>query len=242
MFTTLLLLFFSIAQNEALESEANLTAGESYPAPNFDNYGYLTIQWAGVIDNGEGDDWPHGKLASLHVLIYPELRYCPGSRKSYSDYLQHVYLNGPSNYEWEDGDAKRMDLCLFRWRSFNDAVTIVVYESDPGGIGRSHDELFCATIRRRGTGDLLVVESHLQAAADAVRNCRWRGITWHEKVWSYGLNRAIPKMFLQFQTQDKCYFNERYSKCPQCKGSGEVICCRGEAFRTCPRCNGSGRY
>ena len=32
-------------------------------------YGDLVVQWAGVVDNGEGDNWPHGPFGSLHILI-----------------------------------------------------------------------------------------------------------------------------------------------------------------------------
>jgi hypothetical protein len=179
------------------------------------DYGRLVIQWVGVIDNGEGDG-THGPLGSLHILIYPVSADCPGKARSYSGYLKHIYLSGPSSGEWLDGDAMTINnLELFRWRHADDAVIVFVYESDPhkgfGWMsGRAHDPVFCAIISRQNTlSSNIVGDDYRPAADDAIRNCRRGGITWYQDVWSSGLNPGIPNMFIKFKTigQKRSYSN-----------------------------------
>lgn len=183
-------------------------------------YGTLKIKWAGVIDNGEGDDCPHGPFGKLYVLIYPSHYNCPGSRKSYNGYLKKKVLNGPSsgkyckvspyaNYEWLDGDALQMETRIYNWVHPNQEILVVIYESDGSewkGIpvpGRSHDMLFCYQVSRQATmNDYIVLGDRYRTAKDGpIINCRRSGITWHYDVWSNGLNRGIPKMFIQVTTE-----------------------------------------
>jgi hypothetical protein len=166
--------------------------------------GTLEILWAGVIDNGEGDDRPHGPFGSLHVLIYPGTAGCPGDQKSYRGYLSHTYLPGPSKGEWRDGDAMQMRLPIHDWGSGYDDILVVVYESDPYRVGRSHDMLFCYRVQHSATtgGYIVLGDTYRSAANDALWNCQRRGVPWlTDEVWNGGLGRGMPKMFLQLQTQ-----------------------------------------
>lgn len=170
-------------------------------------FGTLVLQHAQVYDNGEGDEncsvaipWPlsllfgdivnpcHGPHGSLHLLIFEPDKGCPPARKSYSGYLRHVYLKGPTpkgyKWEWLDGDEKRFeDLALFEWRSENDSVVLFVYESDPStwlGItvpGRGHDPLFCGEVSRVATMAPRTIKDMTRPAEKrALRNCRKRGM------------------------------------------------------------------
>ena len=161
--------------------------------------GSLVINWAGVIDNGEGDRWPHGPHGSLHVLVYPPSQTCPGNQRNYPRPLTHVYLSGPSDGEWLDGDARSFnDLEVYLWRHNGlDSVKVFVYESDPGRIGRAHDPLFCRVVpRRRDPG---VWRSYHGTNADAVRNVAARRSRWHER-WGLPLREGMPAMIVGFET------------------------------------------
>ncbi|MBK7389086.1 MAG: hypothetical protein IPI23_08450 [Bacteroidetes bacterium] len=66
--------------------------------------GKLRINWVGVIDNAEGDDWPHGSAGNFHVLIYSPDKGCPGNQPEYSGYFNSdMELKGPSSGDqWFD--------------------------------------------------------------------------------------------------------------------------------------------
>jgi hypothetical protein len=164
------------------------------------NYGTLTITWVGVIDNGEGDSWPHGPKGSLHILIYSTNLGCPGKQKSYSNYIREVYLPGPTEGEWLDGDTQTYNLGLYNWTSENDCIVVFVYESDPGRIGRAHDPLFCGTICRNNPPNTYYSDGY-PANQDAINNCIKRGISWHRNHWISGLTGGIPSMFIRFETR-----------------------------------------
>lgn len=133
-------------------------------------YGSLVITWAGVIDNGEGDEPPHGPYGSLHVLVYEADVSDLEDRQQYPEPLSHAYLSGPTSAggekrEWLDGDEKTFqNLELFQWRKPDDAVTLLIYESDPSTatfsfldstfrleMKRKHDRLFFARVSRTDT-------------------------------------------------------------------------------------------
>ncbi len=188
------------------------------------HFGTLVLQHAMVYDNGEGDEncsvavpWPlsllfgdiinpcHGPHGSLHVLIFDPEKGCPPARKSYSGYLRHVYLKGPTpkgyKWEWLDGDEKRFDdLALFEWRSENDSVIVFVYESDPStwmGItvpGRGHDPLFCEEVSRSNT-------ALRRTFKDTARHAERRAL---ENCWKRGVvtGRPCPAMEITVKTVD----------------------------------------
>jgi|GEM_PF-2314878 len=159
-------------------------------------YGSLVITWAGVIDNGEGDEPPHGPYGSLHVLVYEADMQDPADRQQYPDPLSHVYLSGPtsaggSKQEWIDGDEEAFqDLEVFRWRKPDDAVTLLIYESDPSTVKfnflgstfkveaeRKHDRLFFSRISRMDTLSSPVTLSSGNvrlATGDAIQNLQKR--------------------------------------------------------------------
>lgn len=171
------------------------------------DFGSLYIDWAGVIDNGEGDNWPHGPHGNFYVVIHDSGRDC-----SYSGYMSKSHFPGPDRskngkYEWLDGSSRTYNnFRIFNWRSNNDYITVMVYESDSGW-GRNHDLIFCYEVSRRGTINRSIFgDSKRNAHDDAIINCRNRGVTWHNHesiapIWSRSLNRGIPKMFIQFETR-----------------------------------------
>ena len=169
-------------------------------------YGSLVITWAGVIDNGEGDEPPHGPYGSLHVLVYEGDMQDPEDRKQYPEPLSHVYLSGPtsaggSKQEWIDGDEEAFqDLEVFRWRKPDDAVTVLIYESDPSTVKfnflgstfkieteRKHDRLFFSRVSRR---DILASPVTLSsgnvrlATGDALQNLEKRDSakSWMQRI------------------------------------------------------------
>ena len=101
--------------------------------PSESAYGSLVITWAGVIDNGEGDEPPHGPFGSLHVLIYEEDAGDPEDQFQYPEPLSHAYLSGPTSAggekrEWLDGDEKAFEnLEVFQWRKPDAAVRLLIY-------------------------------------------------------------------------------------------------------------------
>ncbi len=167
-------------------------------------YGSLVITWAGVIDDGEGNDPPHGPYGSLHVLVYEISVQDPGDQRNYPKPLSHVYLNGPTKtpddkYEWLDGDEKEFpNLEIFRWRKQDDEVAILVYESDPSAIrikipgidtNREHDRLFYGKICRMDTvvTPLLLSSANVRlATGEAVQNSKKRESTqrWVKEVFA----------------------------------------------------------
>lgn len=157
-----------------------------------DACGTLVLTWAGVIDNGEGDEPPHGPYGSLHILVYEADAADPEDQQAYAAPLAHVYLSGPtsaggSKREWLDGDEKDFqDLEVFRWRRPDDAVAVLIYESDPSSFTfdfldttfrlegkRKHDRLFFSRVSRLDTASSPVTlssENVRFATGDALRN------------------------------------------------------------------------
>ena len=148
----------------------------------------LYLTWVGVVDNGEGDDWPHGPLGNLHLVLYN------AQGKEYS----HTILTGPSNNEFKDGDQASYSAYL-GWGTYSQPIFVKIYESDPGGkwLGRSHDVLFEAWVTKPG-----LWYSGLAAPADARRNAIRRGANnWAREVWNGGIRSGIPKIFLEIVAQ-----------------------------------------
>lgn len=183
------------------------------------NLGSLYIKWAGVIDNAEGDDCPHGPTGKLYVLIYPANAYCPGDQKFYKGYINKLTLRGGTSgkfckgapaaeNEWLDGESRVVNVRLYNWRYDNEEIVVFVYESDPSEFkghyvpGRSHDALFCYKISRNSTLSLLTLgDSRHPAKKDAISNCKRAGITWYRDIWQGGLFQGIPSIFMQFVTE-----------------------------------------
>lgn len=180
-----------------------------------EDYGSLVITWAGVVDNGEGDDPPHGPIGSLHVLVYAAEVSDPGDRFAYDAPLAHVYLSGPTSgggtkQEWLDGDEKEFEnLELFQWRGLDDAVSVLVYESDPSSMRfhfldtefrvemkRRHDRLFYATVSRPDTlsSPMTLSSGDIRfASADALHNVKGRESSgWIQRVYRQKEREDLP--------------------------------------------------
>jgi len=149
----------------------------------------LYIDWIGVIDNGEGDDWPHGPLGSLHATIWNS-----SGRK-----VASFVIHGPTSGEWLDGDAASYDgieIGEVGLLPGMNGVRLQIWESDPGP-WRSDDVLFDKWI---GGGGMYV--SNLAAHNDAVRNALNRGAAYWVRDyvgWNYGPN--MPTMFIRVVEQ-----------------------------------------
>jgi hypothetical protein len=138
-------------------------------------HGYLVLKWLGVVDNGEGDDYPHGPLGSLHMLTFP---FNKRGTNDWRGPLTHVYLNGPSSNEWYDGDEMTYPNLLVReWYDPDAEYAILIYESDPGPF-REHDVLAWFSINRQdpafANGEVKRVASEYPASPDARRNVQRR--------------------------------------------------------------------
>jgi hypothetical protein len=133
------------------QAEDILSAGE----------GLLTIEYAHVKDNGEGQLPPHGPYGSIHVKIYhPDQP--PGAPWLPDLELHETMLYGPHRtvgdlFEWLD-DEKLVytNYALYDWGEHEfDQVILRVYESDPGP-GREHDDLLIALVSREDTRKQMV--------------------------------------------------------------------------------------
>lgn len=189
------------------------------------NYGELTINWAGVLDNGEGSDKPigkrgiihHGPFGSLHILIYEPGTYFKTSATKYPKPLRHIKFSGPhkiethtykpDKYEWDDGDEKYFNgsLSLFKWRHPNDAVLVFVYESDPDRkiTKREHDPIFYKVIHRNNVNKPSLIGGGFTAHSKAIGRAMKRGaekwIISRELKRIYG--KSLPKMVAEFETR-----------------------------------------
>lgn len=190
--------------------------------PQEENYktGTLYITWMGVIDNGEGDNCPHGPWGNLYVVVYLGDNDCPYYGKEISrfeGYHRKRVIEGPSSGkcpiglyasdEWIDGDAMRMKLPIHNWSSSqkDEQITVYIYESDTKNIGRptSHDLLYCGTIWKSNTlNNHLLSWSNRTPGRDAVRMAKKRGAqSWLKEVWSKGLTYSTPSIFIQFLSE-----------------------------------------
>jgi hypothetical protein len=181
-------------------------------ADNSSKYGELVLDWAGVIDNKEGEDGIHGPYGNFHILIYDASEPCYGERSSYPVPLRHIVLPGPNNTgnmcEWEDGDQMDYDrLGLFQWRGEEDSVKVFIYESDPSRelpklISRKHDPVFCQVIDRK-EGEPGLFPSNVPAMRHTVVSGKNRSRLWIDKVrsiWDKGLESDMPSMFVELET------------------------------------------
>jgi hypothetical protein len=123
--------------------------------------GVLTVEYAHVKENGEGQLPPHGPYGSIHVKIYhpdqsPRAPWLPELE------LHETILCGPHRtvgdlFEWLD-DEKLIytNYALYDWNKHEfDRVILRVYESDPGP-GREHDDLLAALVSREETREQMV--------------------------------------------------------------------------------------
>jgi len=132
-------------------------------------HGSLALEWAGVIDNEEaGSGFPrHGPIGNMHILVYEAGMSCPAETSSFPPPLREMIMPGPYECEWRDGDERSFDeLEIWPWRSPDDRVTVLVYESDPQkptiwgveiplkiGCWRKHAVIFCREVSRADTLD-----------------------------------------------------------------------------------------
>lgn len=122
----------------------------------------LVIDFVHVYDNAEGVapdgsgtnwgwmgpiPWKHGPVGNLHIRILA----------TDGQLLRHVpYLPGPARtlprFEWKDNQCMAyLNFGIWDWDETADtAVVVHIYESDPG-IGREHDTLIRALVRRDET-------------------------------------------------------------------------------------------
>jgi hypothetical protein len=181
-------------------------------ADNSSKYGELVIDWAGVIDNKEGEDGIHGPYGNFHIFVYNASEPCYGESSSYPVPLRHIVLPGPNNTgnlcEWEDGDQMDYDrLGLFQWRGQRDSVKVFIYESDPSGelptlISRKHDPVFCQVINRVEGGPEFF-SSKIPALRHTIISGKNRSKLWIDKVrsiWDKGLESDMPSMFVELET------------------------------------------
>jgi hypothetical protein len=121
----------------------------------------LTIEYANVIDNGEGRWPPHGPYGSIHVIVYrPEqLLEAPWSPVLE---LYETMLYGPHQtigdlFEWlDDEELFYVNYALYDWSWYGlDRVILRFYESDPG-LGREHDDLLAVLVSREETTEQAV--------------------------------------------------------------------------------------
>jgi hypothetical protein len=128
--------------------------------------GVLELLAAYVIDNGEGDDPPHGPYGNLYWDVFgpfePLMASRDGARQRRLGKRSHV-LRGPhrthgTTDEWLDDEVLTYRQAgLLRWGAFpgtEDAVVLRIWESDgdeDGFLGRRNDVLGMEFIRRRDT-------------------------------------------------------------------------------------------
>lgn len=158
-------------------------------APVLADHVSLHIQWMGVIDNGEGDDWPHGPHGNFHYEVFDA-----GNRP-----LIHGILYGPSKNEWLDRDEKFYPaFMIHKWAAGEKKVRVKIWESDPGPF-RRHDTVFDAWINRSDTTGRVRTWWYDTAPADAMRNVRRRA-----PAWIGNLAGGIPmnaKTYVKFVTR-----------------------------------------
>ena len=150
--------------------EGVLSAGE----------GLLTIEYAHVIDNGEGAWPPHGPYGSIHVVVYrPE--QSPGPPWQPDLELYETMLYGPHQtvgdlFEWLDDERlayTHYGLYDWNWQEF-DWVVLRFYESDPGP-GRGHDDLLSVVVSREEsqTQSITVHSRAMEVRLRTVNLGRW---------------------------------------------------------------------
>lgn len=170
----------------------------SYPDAK---YGWLGLDWVGMIDNGEGDG-DHGPYGSMHLMV----------RESGGIPLVHYYLPGPSKDEWLDFDEKSYRReggssgpevpCLHVWRSPKDSVWLEVWESDPmqgvGGIdnnwSRDHDFVFVMKISPSDFPESGAI-TDLRNSSLKADKALFRRIIWSDEAIHWG-GRAWPPEWL----------------------------------------------
>lgn len=124
----------------------------------------LIIEYAHVIDNGEGQWPPHGPYGSIHVIAYrPEQRLEPpwdSELKLYETMLYGPHRTVGDLYEWLDNEELAFaNYALYDWsRHGLDQVVLRFYESDPG-IGREHDALLAVLVSREETEERAITAS-----------------------------------------------------------------------------------
>ena len=150
------------------------------------DYGRLTLSWMKVYDNGEGDRWPHGPYGSCYALVYNcDKNTCECPKEKFSlfhnlldrDKKKLIWyrsrIDGPHKIkfgEWLDKDEKKFENQeIFKWRSENDKILLVIYESDPH---RKDDILFCKKIERKETKKTKMYASGDYCSKDVVKKLK----------------------------------------------------------------------
>lgn len=131
-----------------------------------DHGSVLELLAAYVIDNGEGDEEPHGPHGNLHWDVFGPFEPLMESRDGANDrrVMTSSVLRGPhrthgTTDEWLDDEALMYSGAgLFRWGSqpgTDDAMVMRVWESDGSedgsAVGRRNDVLGMEYIRRQDT-------------------------------------------------------------------------------------------
>lgn len=166
----------------------------SYSQLQYCNKYYLT--WVGVIDNAEGDDWPHGPEGNLHIQLYDK----KGKE------ISHKILTGPSKNEFLDGDQQG-GYCLYLgssyiykikiWESDDDKFKGVEFPGPSSWYGRKHDIMFEGIPKSAG-----FYYSQKAAKSDAIRNAKKRGASkWLKAkgLWNGTVSSGIPQMFIEIR-------------------------------------------
>jgi hypothetical protein len=119
-----------------------------------------------VVDNGEGDDWPHGPYGNLYWDVFApdeDLSCSPDGadrrRVGRARVLRGPHRTHGTTDEWLDDEVLRYrDAGLYRWgawRGTEDTVVLRIWESDglaeDGAFGRRNDVLGMERIDRLAT-------------------------------------------------------------------------------------------
>jgi len=183
-------------------------------------YGSLYINWIGVIDNGEGDYYPHGPWGNFHYIIAPFDYTCPPNKDFDWDDKDKNVLPGPSNNEFIDGDEIKYDkpIKVYNWTNEKEKIKLIIYESDPNKTikickwgfcktilktHRDDDPLFCGIIDRQDTisSNRLYFDSNYFANEDAVANINNRPSyenDWIKKITGQEfVDTSYPKIYLK---------------------------------------------
>lgn len=178
--------------------------------------GYVSLDWLGCIDNGEGDG-KHGPYGSLHIDIYAGGKKLKPIGRSDGLVVGRHKTNGHPG-EWLDGDGLQMKpwLKLYKWKSSTETIKMKIWESDPGP-GRGHDVLVYVNVARRITlikkpRSNIFHHAQLLAHQDAIQNTirnrkkdvyvnAW--LSWMEKNrWKHSFEKLMnpPMAYFQMRT------------------------------------------
>lgn len=189
-----------------------------------ENYGKLTIGWAGVMDNGVEDINSKAIKSRLHILVYDDNCRCPEERYKYKYYLSHKILQGPrKNKKWHDGEKNYFnDLEIFKWRGKKDSVLVFIYGERPlkqktkpflklaenltkdkfseENIFNKNKVLFCERIFKRKFGRTELYRSSYRSSKEVIEKFQEKSPVWLKDVWPKFVDEETHAMYLKLKT------------------------------------------